>query len=349
MNTQTLLTNAFKRGASDVLITAGSPPVYRVHGALEFLDDGPIDAEAARRFASEILSDVQLECLDEKRELDFSLTHSDHRFRGNAYWQSGAVAVALRLIPDSIPTPQALGIPTAVIDLLHRPQGLILVTGASDQGKTTTQASLIDYINRTAPKHVITLEDPIEFVHHNEKCVVDQRELGIDTLSFAEGLRHALRQTPDIILVGEMRDPETIRAALTAAETGHLVISTLHTNDACQALDRIIDVFPEHQQSQIRSQLSMCLIAVLAQRLVRTVDGHLVLAMEILQNSRAVSNLIREGKIPLIYGTMEVNRQHGMQTLNQALEALVRKGVVREAEAAKYESEFETRRVGSSA
>jgi twitching motility protein PilT len=339
MNTadlEQLLLTARGQRASDVIITAGSPPTLRIDGLIRMTDSLALDDETTKALVYGILSGEQVRRLEQYRELDFSITRQGHRFRGNAYWQGGSVAAALRLIPDVIPKPEELGIPEIVVDFVQRPQGLVLVTGASTQGKTTSQASLVDHLNRHVSKHVITIEDPVEFVHTNQFSIVDQRELGSDTLSFAEALRHALRQSPDIIVVGEMRDPETTRAALIAAETGHLVLSTLHTNDACQALDRIIEFFPETEQAQIRAQLSLSLLAVLAQRLVRGKNGRLVMASEILHNTHAVANVIRGGQIYLLYTTMEASGRQGMRTMNQALEELRTRGVITEAESNRY-------------
>jgi twitching motility protein PilT len=337
-----LLQAARKAGAADLLVIPGSPPALRVAGQVRLLDGPALDGSATRDLIQGALTEDQLRRLDQTRELDFSLVRDGHRYRGNASWQAGMVAGAFRLIPDVIPSVEELGVPPAVVEFIERPQGLVLVTGASDQGKTTTQASLVDLLNRHHAKHIITIEDPVEFVHRHQRSLISQRELGSDTLSFAEALRHALRQSPDVILVGEMRDPETIRAALTAAETGHLVVSTLHTNDACQALDRVISTFPEHEQAQVRAQLSLSLLGVVAQRLVRTIQGRLALATEILQNTRAVSHLIREGRIEMLYNAMEVGRESGMQTMNQALRGLVDRGDVDPAEAARYVSLFES-------
>jgi twitching motility protein PilT len=344
MDLEHLLLTAREQRASDLIISAGSPPTLRVDGLIRMMDGRALDGETTKALLHGILSAEQVRRLELHRELDFSITRQGHRFRGNAYWQSGSVAAAFRLIPDVIPRPENLGIPEIAVDFVQRPQGLVLITGASSQGKTTTQASLVNYVNRHVSKHIITVEDPVEFLHTNDLSIVDQREVGLDTLSFAEALRHALRESPDIIVVGEMRDPETMRAAFIAAETGHLVLSTLHTNDACQALDRIIESFPETEQAQIRGQLSLSLLAVLAQRLVRGRDGHLVLASEILYNTHAVANAIREGHIHQLYSTMEAGRKHGMWTMNQALEDLHARGVIAETEIKRYVSVHESYR-----
>ena len=341
-----LLLAARGQRASDVLLTAGAPPIMRIDGVIRIGDGEPLDGVTTAGLVYDLLTKEQIDRFETTRELDFSLSRDGHRFRGNAYWQAGTVAAAFRLIPDEVPTPEQLGLPSTLLECMSRPQGLVLISGASDQGKTTTQAALVGYLNRTAAKHIITIEDPVEFIHKREQSIVDQRELGSDTLSFAEALRHALRQSPDVLLVGEMRDRETVRAALVAAETGHLVLSTLHTNDACQALDRIIQQFPEGDQVPIRAQLSLSLLVVVAQRLARARDGRLVLAAEVLRNTHAVANLIREGKIYQIYGVMETSQRQGMQTMNQALETLVQRGTVTDEEARRYVNVHESVRVG---
>jgi twitching motility protein PilT len=339
-----LLSTAREHRASDLILSAGSPPTLRIDGLIRMMEGRALDGASTQALVYGILTAKQARHLELYRELDFSLTLQGHRLRGNVYWQSGSVAAAFRLLPDTIPRPEDLGIPEIAVDFVQRPQGLLLITGSSSQGKTTTQASLVNHVNRHAAKHIITVEDPVEFVHANELSIVDQREVGSDTLSFAEALRHALRESPDIIVVGEMRDPETMRAALISAETGHLVLSTLHTNDACQALDRIVESFPESEQSQIRAQLSLSLLAVLAQRLVQGRNGRLFLASEILCNTHAVANAIREGHIHQLYSIMEAGRKHGMWTMNQALEDLHARGVISEAEINRYMSVHESYR-----
>ena len=264
---RTLLAIAVRYGASDIHMVVGSPPIFRIHGKLRRLEVDALSPGDVRELLFSLLSQGQREAFELDRELDFALTVTGkHRFRVNAHFQRGTVAVALRLIPNTIPDPATLGLAPAVYDLALRNQGLILVTGPTGSGKSTTLAAMIDRINSTRSCHVITIEDPIEFVHENRAATIEQRELGPDTASFASALKFILRQDPDVILVGEMRDQETISAALTAAETGHLVLATLHTNDAPQTVDRIVDVFPPHQQSQIRVQLSSALQAVVSQR-----------------------------------------------------------------------------------
>ena len=252
-----------------------------------------------------------------------------HRFRVNVYYQKGAVTAAYRPIPDAIPSLAELGVPPLAQDLAKVHQGLVLVTGPTGHGKTTTQASIIDLINDTRECHVITIEDPIEFIHRHKKSIVDQREIGHDTDNFANGLKYVLRQDPDVILIGEMRDLETIQAALRAAETGHLVISTLHTNDAIQSVDRMIDVFPGEQQQQIRFQLSMTLLAIFSQRLLPRADKEgRVLACEVLRNTTAVANLIREGKTHQVYSIMETSTKDGMQTMDRSVRDLYMRGLI---------------------
>jgi twitching motility protein PilT len=326
---------AIQKQASDVIITAGVPPALRVYGDLFYLKSAPLQAADTQRLIYDVLSEEQIARFEREKELDFSLSlGAEHRFRVNCYWQRGAAAAAFRLIPRQIPDLKQLGVPPIMQDLVLRHQGLVLITGPTGHGKSTTQAALIDIINTEKRVHIVTIEDPIEFLHASRNCVIDQREVGQDTRSFAEALRHVLRQDPDVILIGEMRDLETMRTALTAAETGHLVIATLHTNDAVQSVDRIIDSFPPHQQSQVRSQLSLCLLAILSQRLVpRKGGGQLVLATELLCNNAAVANLIREGKAQQIYGVMETQARAGMYTMDSSLKDLYLKGVVEREEA----------------
>ncbi|MGE4157467.1 MAG: type IV pilus twitching motility protein PilT [Planctomycetota bacterium] len=338
MELETLLKKAANRKASDILISAGSPPCIRIDGVLRYIVTDALTPAETKDMVYGMLEDTQRARFERERELDFSITYQGNRFRGNAYWKLGTVAAALRLIPTEIPEPQALGLPPKLLELIEKPHGLILITGATGQGKSTSMASLIAYVNRTHRRHIITIEDPVEFLHRNEKSVVDQREVGPDTLGFSEALKHVLRQNPDVIQVGEMRDLETIRSALTAAETGHLVISTLHTNDAVQAIDRIIDVFPRDQQGQIRAQLSMVLLAVFSQRLVKGVTGSQILAYELLVGIPSVGHLIRDEKSHQLPSLMQLNQREGMVTLDHCLKELVKKGAVSETEAARFMS-----------
>jgi twitching motility protein PilT len=326
---------AIEKSASDVLITTGAPPCIRVNGHLAFAKAPRLTQEETKQMVYSVLQAGQIAEFEREKELDFSFTfQAKHRFRGNAYLQREAVAAAFRLIPDQIPTLGELGLPPVVEDLTLRYQGLILITGPTGQGKSTTQAAMIEAINRTRRSHIITVEDPIEYLHQNQQSIVDQREVGPDTHSFAGALKHVLRQNPDVILVGEMRDIETVQAVLTAAETGHLVISTLHTNDAVQAVDRVLDIFSPHQQGQARSQLALSLLAVIAQRLVRKTDrtGR-VLALEIMMNTPAVGNLIREGRVHQIYSIMETQAKEGMVTLDNSLKDLYLRGKIDKDEA----------------
>ncbi|MFH1743960.1 MAG: type IV pilus twitching motility protein PilT [bacterium] len=323
------------KGASDLLITAGSPAMIRVHGKIQAVDHPPLTPEDVKRMVYSLLNDKQKEKFEEEKELDLSLgLGPTHRFRVNCYMQRGCVAAAFRPISSRIPGLKELGLPPIVYDLAFCPQGLLLVTGPTGHGKSTTQAAVIDLINTNKRCHIITVEDPIEFVHRNKQSVVDQRELGSDTLSFSVALKYVLRQDPDVILVGEMRDLDTVSAALTAAETGHLVLATLHTNDAVQTIDRIIDVFPERQQQQVRVQVSLTLLAVVSQRLLprATEDGR-VLAVEILRNSHSSANLIREGKTHQLYSVIETGTKDGMMTLDSSLIKLYQRGIVTAEEA----------------
>lgn len=328
------ITELFKlskeRGASDILLTVGVPPMLRIHGDLTPTENPVLTPDEVKRLVFSLLNERQRMEYEENRELDFSLgMGSDHRFRVNVYMQKGCVAAAFRPIPSEIPKLKTLGLPPTVYDLSLMAQGLILVTGPTGHGKSTTLASMIDLINMNKRCHIISVEDPIEYIHTHKNSIVDQRELGGDTLKFSTAIKYSLRQDPDVILVGEMRDWETIAAALTAAETGHLVLATLHTNDAVQTIDRIVDVFPEHQQQQVRVQLSLALVAVVSQRLLpkATGDGR-VLACEVLRNNHAASNLIREGKTHQLYSVIETGTKDGMVSMDASLIKLQQRGVI---------------------
>jgi twitching motility protein PilT len=328
-----LLRFAVRIGASDLHLTASMPPTVRLHGALRPMEEvGPIDNETLRNLVYGILTQSQREQFEAEHELDTSHEIAGvGRFRVNVCLQRGTIAVALRPIPSEVPELTTLGLPDAVATFAHLRRGLVLVTGPTGSGKSTTLAALIDVINRTRPVHVVTVEDPIEFIHAHKRSIVTQREVGEDTASFAEALRRALRQDPDVILVGEMRDLETIATALTAAETGHVVFATLHTQDAPSTIDRVIDVFPANQQEQIRIQLSSCLAGVVTQQLVPTADGKgRRVAAEVLVCTPAVQNLIRGAKTHQIYSLMQTGAQHGMQTMDQSLAMLVRQRAVSE-------------------
>src|SRR6266480_4944173 len=326
-----LLEQMVALNASDLHLTVGAHPVVRVRGRLEPLQDiAPLTAEMTQQLLYRVLSTEQQKQLEINRQIDFA--HSIPglaRFRVNVYWQRECLGGAFRLIPTEIKTLEELGIPSSLHVLTDRPRGLVLVTGPTGSGKSTTLAALIDEINRKRAEHILTIEDPIEFVHRHKRCVVNQREIGVDATSFADALRAALRQDPDVILLGEMRDLETIGTALTAAETGHLVFATLHTQDAPSTVDRLIDVFPGAQQEQIRVQIASTIQGIVTQTLLQTVDGNSrVAAVEILTPDDAVRNLIRTGKVEQIYSVMQTGSNKGMQTLEQALVALVKRGVV---------------------
>jgi len=323
-----LLTVTVEHDASDLHLTAGSPPVIRVVGRLQRIPDyAKLEPEELRALIYRILSTEQQKFLETQRQLDFSYTVPGlARFRVNAYFQRGSVAAAFRQIPATIRPLEQLGMPENLYELADKPRGLILVTGPTGSGKSTTLAAMLDYINRHRHDHIVTIEDPIEFLHWHGTCIVNQREIGPDALSFAEGLRAALRQDPDVILVGEMRDLETIATALTAAETGHLVFATLHTQSAPSTIDRVIDVFPAAQQNQVRQQLSMTLQGVITQNLMPTADGRSRCpALEVLIPDDAVRNLIRQAKVEQIYSVMQTSTSRGMMTMEQSLADLVQR------------------------
>ena len=322
---------ALERRASDIHLVAGATPSIRVRGRLVGLDDvAPMTVQDTREIVYSILSDGQRQQFEINRQVDFSYAVPRlTRMRVNAYVQRGAASAAFRIIPSAASTLQSLGMPAAVGRMATLPRGMVLVTGPTGSGKSTTLAAIIDEINSTRDEHILTIEDPIEFLHPHKRCLVNQRELGSDATSFAEGLRAALRQDPDVILVGEMRDLETISTALTAAETGHLVLATLHTQDAPQTIDRVIDVFPPHQQQHVRVMLAAALQGIVAQQLLPTADGAgRVAAVEILIPTPAVRNLIREGKTHQVYSAIQTGGEHGMQTMDAALAELVRSGAI---------------------
>lgn len=336
MTLDELLRFSAKQNASDILFSPGMPVGLRVNGSIRAVKADPIDSDAIRQFLRKLITPEAMRELETKRELDFAAVYAGQRFRGNAFWRTNQLGLALRPITSTIPKPEDLGLPQPVIDLTDQSHGLILFTGAAGQGKSTSQAALIHRLNRKYAYHIVTVEDPIEFVHTSNHSYVDQREVGSDTLTFANALRHVMRQNPDVIQVGEMRDRETMQAVLTVAETGHLVMSTLHTNDACQAIDRIIDVFPENTQAQVRTQLSLVLLAVVNQRLIPTQAGSRVLATEVLMNSHAVANLIREGKTQQLYGAFDIDGSHKSQSMNRALQKLVDGGIIDAQEAERH-------------
>jgi len=330
-----LLKIAIERNASDLHITAGLPPMLRIDGRLIPTEFPRLKPEDTRRLIYAILNDKQREKFERELELDTSYGIPGYgRFRLNVFKQRGAVAAAFRTIPNIIKSPEELGLPQIVYELTKKRAGLILVTGPTGVGKSTTLSAMVDIINSTRTDHILTIEDPIEFIHTHKKSMINQRELGMDTQSFANALKSALREDPDVILVGEMRDLETISGALTAAETGHLILSTLHTTDAPQTVDRIIDVFPPHQQQQIRIQLASVLEAVICQQLIPSASGQgRHLACEILIGTSAVKNIIREGKVHQLKAIMQTSRQYGMQTMDQAIFDLYKENKISAEEA----------------
>jgi twitching motility protein PilT len=319
------------RGASDLHLTEGAAPTIRIHGEMTPLEHPRLNSTETRQLCYSILSEEQKKKFEEESELDFSFgVQGISRFRGNLFVQKGAVGAVFRAIPHEVPPIADLGLPPTVEDLLKLPRGLILVTGPTGSGKSTTMASMVDQINETRAEHIITIEDPIEFIHPHKRCVVNQREVFADTQSFAQALKHILRQDPDVVLVGELRDLETIEAALTIAETGHLVFATLHTNSAVQTINRVIDVFPAHQQSQVRAQLSLVLEAVISQTLLpRSDKDGRVMACELMIPNAAIRNLIREEKVHQLYSQMQVGQdKNGMVTLSQSLLNLHTRGMI---------------------
>lgn len=330
-----LLEAVWNQRGTDLHLTVGLPPMVRVDGELLPIPGEPVlTARDTDKLIEESLNGEQKEAWKSSYEYDFSFSWREHaRIRGNAYTQRGASALALRVIPREIPKPDALGIPPIVREMALKRQGMVLVTGPTGSGKSTTLASLIDLINETRGCHVVTIEDPIEYVHDHKKAAVNQREVGIDTESFHNALRSVLREDPDVLLVGEMRDPESIQFALTAAETGHLVFATLHTNDTAQSIARMIDVFPAEQQEQVRVQLAAALSGVVYQRLVPTIEPGMVAAYEVLVATPPVRNLIKEDKTHQLRNCLLTGARDGMVTLEQALSALIQAGVISQEEA----------------
>jgi twitching motility protein PilT len=330
MDIKALLKLMVEKSATDLILVAGSPPALRLSGRLIPTDYETLEDESLKSLLYPILSPEQKTKFDSTQELDIAYElPKAARFRVNLHIQRGTVGAAFRLIPTEIPTLEDLRLPKAVAELAHEQRGLVLVTGPTGAGKTTTQACMIDIINSSRESHIITIEDPIEYIHKHKKSIVEQREVGTDTESFNTALRHVLRQNPDVILIGEMRDLDSIQVAVTAAETGHLVLSTLHTNDAVQAIDRMIDVFPPHQQTQVRMQLSLCLQGVIAQQLVPRADKKgMIAAVEVLKANTGVKNIIRKAQSQEIYSQMEMGSKYGMQTMDMALRDLYQKGVI---------------------
>ncbi|MDD5746923.1 MAG: type IV pilus twitching motility protein PilT [Candidatus Omnitrophica bacterium] len=333
-----LLRMIVERGASDLHLTVGIPPQLRIGGQLSYTDLESLTPEMIEKLAYSLLTAAQIKWFEERKELDFSCGIQDvSRFRINVYYQRGSIAMAARVIPFVVPTIEELGLPEVVKDYADKPNGLVLITGATGSGKSTTQAAIIDYINKRRRAHIICIEDPIEYLHKHQKCTINQRQLGSDTLSFQEALKHVFRQDPDIVEIGEMRDLETIQAALTLAETGHLIFATLHTGSAVNSISRIVDVFPAHQQQQVRVQLSLVLIGVMVQQLIPQVRGEgRSLALEIMTVIPGIQNLIRENQVHQIYSLIQTGRRHGMCTMNQSLCDLVSSGKISFEEALKH-------------
>jgi twitching motility protein PilT len=326
-----LLLEVVSRRASDLHLSAGTHPTLRVRGRLTQLPDYPVlTSTDTREIVYSILSNNQRQRLETDWQLDFAYSIPGHaRFRVNAYYQRGAIGAAFRLIPHGLTSIDELGLPPVVHEFARKPRGFVLVTGPTGSGKSTSLAGMINEINETREEHIMTIEDPIEFLHGHKRCLVNQRELGSDAQTFADALKAAMRQDPDVIMVGEMRDLETISTALTAAETGHLVFATLHTQDAAQTIDRVIDVFPPHQQGQVRVQLSVALQGIVTQQLLPTADGSgRVAACEVLVPTPAIRNLIREGKTHQIYSVLQTSSSVGMQTMDASLATLVRQGKI---------------------
>ncbi len=325
LSLEQLLGEMLNQQASDLYLTVGMPPTLRINGRLVPLEADRLVPDTCQRLIYSFLTDEQKETFEREWELDLCFGVEDKaRIRANVLRQRGAVSSVLRNIPSLIPTFDDLHLPDAAEDIVNLPKGLVIVSGATGCGKSTTLASMLAYINDREPLHIITVEDPIEYLHAHKKCIVNQREVGQDTNSFSTALKYALREDPDVVLIGEMRDLETIESALVIAETGHLVFATLHTPDAIQAINRIIDVFPAHQQPQVRSQMAFVLQSVICQQLLPTEDGQLALAAEVLLLTPAIRNLIREEKAHMIYSMMQTGQEHGMQTMNMAIHKLLK-------------------------
>lgn len=339
-----MLRKTFRAGASDLHITTGSTARIRIDGKLRAVDEAVLSAADTERIAYSVMTDGQKRRFEEKREIDFSFGIEDLcRFRANVFNQRGSVAAVFRVIPLEIEGFEGLNLPRVVETLCEKPRGLILVTGPTGSGKSTTLAAMIDKINRDRHEHILTIEDPIEFLHPHKNCIVNQREIGVDTHSFADALKVALREDPDVVLIGEMRDLETVESALRIAETGHLTLATLHTNSAASTIHRIVDIFPSNQQPQIRAQLSMVLEGILCQLLApKSNSPGRCMAMEILVPTTAIRNLIREDKIHQIYSSMQTGLdRYGMQTLNQSLSHLVLTAQIRMEDAVNKSSNAE--------
>jgi twitching motility protein PilT len=343
-----VLLTVMERNASDLHLTAGSPPMIRQHGKLHALDYPVLTPQQTREVVYSILTNDQRQRLETDWQIDFAYSiPGKARFRVNSYFQRASLSAAFRLIPSEMPALRDLGLPPVLQEFTKKPRGFVLVTGPTGSGKSTTLAAMLDSINEERQEHILTIEDPIEFLHKHKRCIVNQRELGADAQTFALGLKAALRQDPDVILVGEMRDLETISTALTAAETGHLVFATLHTQDTAQTVDRIVDVFPPDQQQQVRVQLSVSLQGIVTQQLLPKADGQgRTVATEVLVPTPAVRNLIREGKTHQIYSALQTGAQFGMQTMDTSLAQLVREQkITRELAEARSSTPEELRRL----
>jgi len=323
-NVQDLLTQMVNMGSSDLHFTVGVPPLVRLHGELKPLGEEKLTPQETMRMSYSLMNEMQRKSFEQSKECDFSFGINNlARFRANAYLQRGCVGLALRIIPIRIKTFEELGLPKIMADFTKRPSGLVLVTGATGSGKSTTLAAMIDKINKERHEHIITIEDPIEFLHTHQNCMVNQREVGNDTSSFAQALKMALRQDPDVVLIGEMRDTETMRAALTISETGHLAFATLHTNSTVQTINRIIDAFPKGEQQTIRTQLSFVLQGVICQTLLPKVGGGRVMAYEVMNVLPSIRALIRDDKVHQIESIIEISQKFGMNTMNMRLADLV--------------------------
>ncbi len=330
-----LLKMTVEKNASDLIIAAGAPPTLRIHGRLNYMDFPELNPEDTRKLTLQILNSEQREIFKNKLDLDFSYPLPGiGRFRANVHRQRGSIAMTLRNIPSRIPKIEELRLPPIVKSFAGRPRGLVIVTGPTGSGKSTTQAALIDLINNERSCHIVTIEDPIEFLHHHNNSVIEQREVDCDTQSFYIAIKYALRQNADVILIGEVRDTETMKAAISAAETGHLVFATLHTSEVAQALQRMIDMFDPHHQHQVRMTLAMCVEGIIAQRLIPRKDGEgRIVATEILVITTALRNLIREGKIQQINAVIETGSRYGMHTMDQSIRKLYEEGFITEDDA----------------
>ncbi|MFA5872127.1 MAG: PilT/PilU family type 4a pilus ATPase [Parcubacteria group bacterium] len=336
-----------QQGASDLHLSVGRPPILRIDGKLfPITGENKLSEQDMIDISRAILNDDQLVQMEKDRQIDLSVDlHQKARFRTNIYFQKGTISAAFRMIPSKIRSLEDLGVPPFLYELTNQSQGFVLITGPCGHGKSTTLAALIDYVNHSRQDHIITIEDPIEYIFEPDMCIIDQREISQDAVSFPTALRAVFREDADVVMVGEMRDLETISTAITAAETGHLIFATLHTNDAAQTIDRMVDVFPAHQQNQIRMQLAQNLLGIVSQRLVNKTGGGRVPAIEILFNNNAVANLIREGKTHQINLVIETSRDKGMVSLNHSLAELVREGIISIEEADVYSPNREELRI----